>query len=268
MIPPADEYRKIILATLLPVLEECPDVLGAWEGGSAANDTTDQFSDIDLCVLARAPIQDIIELTEYALRGFGVSHGWQPSKSFWGEGLVQRVIVLKDAPPFFCVDVSVFDEGHPALLAEFLEVERHGSPRILFDRSGLIRGGHTDAAALFARQQLRVNDLSNGFPIFKSLALKELARGNPIDAIGFYQNGLLRPFIEVLGMLRRPFRYDFGMRYLHRSFSPEEQRLIEDLSYVPAAADLPGRILKLEEAFRSAVDKAKARKTLELSSAP
>lgn len=191
-----------------------------------------------------------------------VSHTWQPNKSFWGEGMLQRVVVLKDSPKYFSVDIAVFDHAHTQLLQDFLEVERHGQPVIFFDKLNLIKTGHTDAAELFKRQQLRVSELSDGFPIFKSLALKEIERGHSIDAISFYQTGLVKPFVEVLGMIHRPFKFDFGMRYIHKSFSKEDQALIEDLSYVSSFKDLPDKILKVEMAFEAAINQVRNRRGL------
>lgn len=262
MVLDVEEYRKKILNCILNEIKERPEVLAAWEGGSTANGTKDQFSDIDLCILAKAPIQLIIETVENSLQKFQVSHTWQTSKSFWGEGIVQRVIVLKDSPKFFSVDVAVFDQAYPQLLKDFLEVERHGSANILLDKFDMIKVGHTDASALFERQKIRVSELSQGFPIFKNLVLKEIERGNAIDALGFYQNGLVRPLIEVLGMIHRPFQYDFGMRYIRRSFPVEDQMLIEDLNYVSDFKELPLRINKTERAFMKAVERVKNKTAL------
>ncbi|MGZ5279979.1 MAG: nucleotidyltransferase domain-containing protein [Pseudobdellovibrionaceae bacterium] len=238
------------------------NVLAAWEGGSAATGTRDQYSDIDLCILTNSSLRPILDQVETSLGKLQVSHTWQPLKCFWGEGMMQRVIVLKDSPKHFSVDVAVFDQAHPQLLKDFLEVERHGQPLIYFDKSGLVMPVHTDAIALFKKQQARAEELSQGFPIFKTLVLKEMDRGQAIDAISFYQNGLVRPFIEVAGMIYRPFKSDFGMRYIHKTFPKGVQELIEDLSYVSNVSELPNKILKVEKAFNEAVMRVKNRTAL------
>lgn len=254
-----EQYREQVLKIILDEIMSSSEILAAWQGGSAATRTQDQFSDIDLCILATSSPMLVLDRIEKILEKMKVSHTWQPNKSFWGEGMLQRVVVLKDSPKYFTVDIAVFDHAHPQLLKDFLEVERHGQPLIYFDKSNLIKPGHTDSTALFKRQQLRVNELSDGFPIFKSLTLKEIERGHSIDAISFYQNGLVRPFVEVLGMIHRPFKFDFGMRYIHKSFPKEDQALIEDLSYVSSFKDLPEKILKVEIAFITAVNNVRSR---------
>ncbi len=257
------EYRNQVLRISLDELKPSSDILAVWEGGSAATGTKDQFSDIDLCILASSPPKTILDRVEKSLGTLGVSYTWQPMKSPWGEGLMQRVIVLKDSPKYFFVDVGVFDQAYPQLLQDFLEIERHGQPVIHFDKAQYIKPGHTDAAAMFKRQQLRAQELKQGFLIYKSLVLKEIERQHPIDAIAFYQNGLVKPLIELLGMIYRPYKFDFGMRYIHRSFPQETQKLIEELNYIANFKDLPERVLKVETAFNEAIQKVSSRKVLE-----
>lgn len=62
--------------------------------------------------------------------------------------------------------------------------------------------------------------------------LKELDREHSIDAFAFYFSGLVRPLVEVMGMLHRPFRFDFGLRYLHRTFPMKDQDTIKRFLYV------------------------------------
>lgn len=260
-----EDYKKQVRKQILENIELLPEVVAAWEGGSAANGSGDQYSDIDLCLLTRVPLQAVLNKVESLLQKFEVIHKWQPSKSAFGDGIIQSVFVLNNAPQYFFVDVAVFDQAFPQLLKDFLEIERHGRPIIYFDKENAIKPGHTDAEALFKRQQIRVNDLKNGFPIFKTLVLKEIDRGLAIDAIGFYQNGLVRPLIEVLGMIYCPYTADFGMRYIHKTFPLDQQKLIEDLNYVSKVQDLHEKIAKAEKAFEDAVRQVQSRSHVKAS---
>ncbi|MBX3016926.1 MAG: hypothetical protein KF767_03475 [Bdellovibrionaceae bacterium] len=256
--------KEVVLNNIVSLLKDRPEIHAAWEGGSQATGFVDEFSDIDLCVVADAPIQGVIERVQRMLEEkFGVSHTWQTAKSGWGEGIAQRVIVLKNAPEFFSVDLGVMDRAVPQAYGMFLEVERHGTPRILFDKGGILHERHADAAEIFARQTVRAEELRQGFPIFKSLTLKELRRGHPIDAISFYQNGLVRPLVEVMAMNYRPYRWDFGLRYLHRDFPEAEQKLIQELSYVADVADLPAKVARAEAEFLKAIAVFKGKRSLE-----
>lgn len=257
-------FRQTVLEVMLNEIQARPEIHAAWEGGSQATGFVDEYSDIDLCVVADAPIQNVIENVHSVLdQKFGVSHFWQTAKSAWGEGVAQRVIVLKNSPEFFSVDLGVMDRAVPSAYEMFLEVERHGTPRILFDKAGLLGERHADAAAIFSRQRIRAEELSQGFPIFKSLVLKEIRRGNSIDAIAFYQNALVRPLVEVMAMKYRPYRSDFGLRYLHRDFPAAEQKLIQELNYVRDLADLEAKVSRAEAAFDRALAEFRQKTSLE-----
>lgn len=257
-----ENYRKKVLKVILDEVQPASDILAAWEGGSSATGTKDQFSDIDLCLLTDASQKSVLDRVEKSLQLLQISHTWQPAKSFWGEGLMQRVVVLKDSPKYFSVDIGVFSVAHPQLLKDFLEIERHGHPIVYFDKVGAIVPTHTDTNELFRRQQARAEELNQGFPIFKSLVLKEIERGKAIDAISFYQNGLVRPLVEVLGMIYRPYKFDFGMRYIHSSFPDEDRQLIEKLCYVASLAELSDNVVKVEQAFDRALQLVRERKSI------
>jgi hypothetical protein len=257
-----ENYRKNIFRIVQDNIEPIPEVIAAWEGGAAANGTLDQYSDIDLSVLAKTPLRSVLNTIETALETIGIDYGWQAKSSFFGDGMIEKVIVLKDSPKFFSVDVHIFDLADTNLLKEFMEIERHGEPRVLFDKKNLIKTGHTDPEVLFRKHQERVEQLAQGFPIFKTLALKAIERGHEVDALGFYQNALVRPLIEVLGMIYRPFKSDFGMRYINSSFPPKFQKLIKNLNYVSSFEDLPTKILEAEDAFQRAVSLVKEKTEL------
>jgi hypothetical protein len=258
-----EDYRKLVLKVIFDDIQASDDILAAWEGGSAATGTKDQYSDIDLCLLTNAGLMQVLDRVEASLEKLGITHRWQTQKCFWGEGMMQRVLFLKDAPKHFLVDIAVFDQTNPQLLKDFLEIERHGNPILHFDKGHYIQLGHTDSKALFKRQQTRADELKQGFLVFKTLVLKEYDRKQPIDALSFYQNGIVRPLIEVLGMIHRPFKFDFGMRYLHKHFPLELQELIKELSYVAHADELPKKVLKAEKAFYEAIETVKAKTSLE-----
>lgn len=257
-------YRKKILEIIQSHAQPLSSVLAMWEGGSAATGTLDQYSDIDLCLLTDGLQQDILDQIQTCLeKKVGVAHTWQTAKSFWGEGLKQRVMVLKDSPKFFFVDVGVFSTAHPQLLQEFLEVERHGHQLVYFDKVGAVRPLNTDAETLFKKQQARVTELSAGLPIFVSLVEKELQRGQFIDALAFYQNGVLRPTIEVMGMIHRPYKYDFGMRYLHRHFPEEARQLVYQLSYISGPDALIKELQTAKATFAQYAQQVKSRLSIE-----
>ena len=122
-------------------------------------------------------------------------------------------------------------------MANFLERERHGEPIVWLDRRGTIKARPVDEAELAKRRRHLLGQLRGKVPVYAMLVDKELARGHPLEALGFYQV-LVRALIDLLGMQHRPERFDFGWRYVERELPEDAQALIARHAFVADAAAL------------------------------
>ena len=207
-------------------------LLAAFEGGSAATGRADEYSDIDLNIVARGQVHpSLFDCVERLVREVGaITHLWHNAELPW-PGTVQRFYFIEGAPRFFVLDcVLLVPEAAP----ELLEVERHGNAQVLFDRAGCLQPRQLDRAAHGRRMARRLAQMDGSRPLYRMLVDKELARARPLDAFGFYL-ALLRMNVELAGMLHRPDRFDFGWRYLHVDL-PES--LAAELQSVTCGADL------------------------------
>ena len=107
-------------------------------------------------------------------------------------------------------------------------------------------------ASLKIKQRKRLEEIEAAFPVYQTEVLKELDRGHAIDTFAFYFGGIVRPLVELMGMIHRPFRYDFGLRYIHKTFPEAEQKAIENLLYVKAMNDLKERMIEVDRLFQEA----------------
>lgn len=233
-------FRQRIFAAVVPALEAEPGVRACWEGGSVALGRADAYSDIDLYALADAVFHEAVQDTfERALAGaVTIAHTWRVAPSSFPE-VTQRIHLLADAPRFFAVDCAVLP-AHAAL--QFLERERHGQPRVLFDHDGQVTAPPLDRVRHDTRLRQRLAQIRAAWPVYRMIVEKELARGRALDAIGFYFNGLLRPLLELVGMRHRPERFDYGWRYLHHELPLPLQRELQDLAYVADPAQLGAQL--------------------------
>lgn len=258
-------YREQIVSNLVSSVQANDNVYAAWEGGSAANGTLDEFSDFDFNIVAdEGAINETFDRIESSLNTVSrVQHVWAEGGSAWPE-LTQRIYILEDSPKHFFVDVSVFPRQEETLLQEFMQTERHGTPVVLFDKPGLITPRPADKVAIELRQKKLLKKYTAGFPVFEIEVYKELDRGNNIDALAFFQMALLKPTVEVLGILYRPFQFDFGLRYLNRSFPRETYDFIEECMYMRDAEALRTNTARIKDLFYKAARKAE--KILEIRS--
>lgn len=245
-----NDFKKKTLEALVESLRGDSRARAVWEGGSAANGTSDDFSDIDLMIVCEDSSDPLFDVVEAALESVSpITHRYlEPPTTIW-PGCSHRLYFLAGAPKHFFVDVAILPRSSEGLLAEFLQVERHGTPVVHFDRDDLIQPRSADPAALKIRQRKRLAEIEGAFPIYRTEVLKELDRGQTIDAFGFYFGGLVRPVVELMGMLHRPFKFDFGLRYLHRTFPERDQAAVERLLFVRSAQDLEARVAEVERMF-------------------
>lgn len=206
--------RGLLTAAMGEALAEQPWALAAWLGGSDATGRCDRFSDIDLvCIVEDDAVERTFETVRDGLvRLSPIDMEWRVPGPAW-HGHEQVFWRLRDVDPHLIIDVVVIKASSlPA--QRFLEPERHGRPRVLFDRGGWVAAVPMDASAHEAKLRARLDRLRVTFPMFQPLVTRAIERGQPCDAAYFYTQLTLLPTVEVLRMRHCSERFDFGMRYL------------------------------------------------------
>jgi hypothetical protein len=241
--------RDAILAAAGPALDSMSAVRAAWVGGSEATGRMDQYSDIDLVALAADDaVEDVFAVLESTLTELSpIEHKLRIPQTPW-PGLEQVIYRLRDAGPHLLVDFAVIKLSTPPS-GRFQERERHGSPRILFDRDGLLEPVALDLAAQGAKMAAKLADLRTRFPLFQTLVLRAIERGQPVDAIHFYMNFTLRPVIDLLRIAHCPERFDFGPRYLDLDLPAGAAAAVRRLSYSPELEALRAHMREAESLF-------------------
>ena len=228
----ASQYRRRVTARVVAALRDEPEVEALFEGGAAARGRADEYSDIDLMVVAPPERAGrLFALAEEALGDIApITHVWSVEPPGFPD-MAQRFYFLADAPRFFAFDCSVLS---PAAATTFLERERHGEPIVWLDRRGTITARPVDEVVLARRRRHRLDQVRGMVPVYAMLVDKEMARGHPLEALGFYQV-LVKVLIELLGMQHRPERFDFAWRYVERELPADAQALIARHAYIGGA---------------------------------
>jgi len=147
--------------------------VAAWEAGSAATGTTDEYSDIDLNVLCACDIDEAFSLIESAMPP--ITHRYvEPAGSVGG--LIHRIYFHDDAPKHFFADVGVLLETSRDTLDELMVIERHGNPVVYFDDQDLLHPHPIDKVRWQAKLEARMIELEASFPIYVLQVLKPLDR--------------------------------------------------------------------------------------------
>ncbi len=251
--------RADILVALRDALEPLPYVNAMWEGGAAAFNRVDQWSDIDLQLdVDDGRVQDAVGALEHALQRISsIDVRYEIPRPTW-HGHWQAFYRLHDAGPYLLLDLTVME--HSAA-NRFSEPETHGTAVVHFDRAGVVRQDPHDPDLLGRRIADRLAQMRASFDLFQVLTLKELNRGNTIEALAFYNGHTLRPLVEALRILHSPARHGFHTRYIHYDIPPHDLERLQRLAFVADAHALRLAWKEAGEWFRETVARIDERGT-------
>ncbi len=223
-------FRTKVKQTLCKSLQPIPDVLAAWEGGSAAFGIEDEFSDIDLNFLldSEADIDSFFLLVESTLESVSpvlVSHDEPPGRYF----------KLKDGGDYLLVDVCVY---LPGSYVDCLNIERHGKIQPLFDKDHWLSSKPTSESSSDAFRSKRLESLKGWFSLSQLFVRKTINRSQEVEALAAFWGYTLKPLVELLRMRYCPERWDFGMRYLQRDLPGPVYQKLQDIMFVKDFFDL------------------------------
>jgi len=206
------------------------------ECGSAAFGRADHLSDLDLGVVVRdGHVAPCFEAVEAALRGLApIERTYCPDPGSWAQ-LTQRFYRLAGVSPYLVVDVCVFEASVPDKVDH---PEVHGEARVIFDRGGHQVFEPRDAPAEAARLLGLREQLADRWEMLRRLPLKELQRGKPLEAMGFYQGLQQRILLELLRMKHAPERHGFHTRLIHFDLPEEVQDRLEPLFFLVDPVEL------------------------------
>lgn len=205
--------RPTILHALRATLEPRRDVLAMWEGGAAAFDRVDEWSDIDLQIVCEDDrVEETFDAVESTLTDLApIEKRFRLPEPTW-HGHAQAFYRLEGTSPFLMIDLLIMKRSAGGRLRE---QETHGTSVIRFDKEGLLGEEHIDRAAMRAQIGKRLAQMEATFELFQPLVLKELNRGNDIEAVQYYHGMTLRPLLELLRINHAPARYTFHTRYVY-----------------------------------------------------
>lgn len=240
--------RETILNAVENALQPLAFVHALWQGGAAAFDRLDEWSDIDLMVIVDDDrVTDTITALEAALQALSPIDIRNELPAPTWHGHWQAFYRLRDTSPFLFIDCVVLKRSNPN---RFLEIELHGHAVAHFDK-----GDFTQPPPLSVENHLellkkRFEAVKTKFDLFHYvMTQKELNRGNGMDALAYYHAFTLRPLVEVLRIQHDPARHDFYIRYAKYDLPPEVVARLEPLFFVANSDDLAVKLTQAGQFF-------------------
>jgi predicted nucleotidyltransferase len=239
--------RNDVTAAIARALEPLDYVYAMWEGGAAAFDRVDEWSDIDICVSAEDDrIEEPFAVVEEAIESMApIELKYEVTGPKLGE-YVQAFYRLEGGGPYMLVDFAVFKHSAKDKL---LEPELHGAAKWHFNKKGAVTVPSLDREAFREKVSASLESLPKRVDMFAAFIPKEIKRGNLVAAVDFYQRFLLGALAQALRLKYNPARYDFGVRYVYHDLPPEVVKRFESLYVIRDADDLAAKYEKARRWF-------------------
>lgn len=236
-----ENTREKIVNALIKLYEPIEEVYAAWENGSIAFNRLDDYSDIDLAVeCEKEIIPSLIEKTEKVLEEIiGIDFKYVIKNNFFA-GMDQVFYRFKNTSPFLLLDIGFLRHGEPK--ESFIQPEIHGEVKVHFDKIGMTETKELEKGEWDKKMMERVIALKERYEVFRIMPLKEIPRENYVDSFAFYFSFYLNTLVELLRIKYKPFRYNFGLRYLKYDLPPQEFKELEPLVFVKDGNDLKEKI--------------------------
>ena len=240
---------EVLRAALLPLAY----VNAAWLGGSDAFGRADELSDVDLQVdVDDGYVAATFGAVEAALAAASpiVARLVMPMPTWHGHA--QRFYRLRDTAETTAVDVVVFERSDPRRY--YNQPERHGHPRVLFDRAGVVRPTPLDPGELARTLARTVAGIRERLAFTLPQVAKDVRRGDALAALDSYHRHVLAPLVTLYRVRHAPARHDFGARYTGDDLPPEVQKTLVELSFVAGLDDLAAKLPRAERLLRDLLD--------------
>ncbi|MBS1492508.1 MAG: nucleotidyltransferase domain-containing protein [Bacteroidetes bacterium] len=238
-----ENIREKIVNSLVKLYEPIEDVYAVWENGSTAFNRLDDYSDIDLAVeCEKEIIPSLIEKTEKLLEEVvGIEARYEIKQNPF-PGMEQVFYKFKNTSPFLLLDIGFLRHGENK--EGFIQPEIHGEVKVHFDKIGMTEVKELEKGEWDKKMAARVELIRKRHEVFGIMPLKELPREQYVDAFAFYYGFYLNTLVELLRIKYKPFRYNFGLRYLKYDLPPEVFAEVEPLVFMKDPEDMKNKIHK------------------------
>lgn len=209
-----------------------PDVVATWVCGSSVTGGYDDWSDLDVELLASPGtfVAVFDRLLSSYRELFAPSSIWHIPESV--DPAVRQIISAIDADPGSLsaptriLDVVVRDCDESS---RRVDVVRHGPPLVLHDPGGVVELGPESVSDQERQIADTITQIRQRREVGQWLVNRAVARGQLPEALSLYLRFALTPVVQLLRIRDCPRRHDYGLRYLRTDLSPADAARIDTL---------------------------------------
>ena len=222
--------RNIIIHKLIESLKSIDHIQAMWEGGAAAFNRIDKWSDIDLYILSDinkinqifAEVEDVLSSLSPIIQKYEVLDSSYPNTK-------QVFYRLRDSSKYLIIDLVILTQKSSE---KFIDPEIHGKVIFYFNKTNNLKPAKINEQKLEIKLEKRLKRLKIKFEMFNCFVQKEINRKNYLEALMLYQRITLLILIEVLRIKYTPFHHDFKVQYISYELPKKLIKKLENLSFI------------------------------------
>lgn len=217
--------RNDLVNIMKPWAIENPSIIAAWEGGSAATNRMDQFSDLDLSLIVKDDCVETVftDLESFLLKHFTIINQYRVPEPAW-HGVSQCFYHIDQVEPFIYLDIAVIKESHPEKL---MEQDRHGIAKVWFDKNHVYDPTPSTLKDVINRGKTMYFSVTQTDFLIITEVEKGIARNHFMDVFPTYYSFISRHLSVMLNLTYRPEKVDFGLRYARLDYKKRDSDLID-----------------------------------------
>ena len=245
--------REQIIQAITQGLENDPAVFALWLEGADSNDVLDEYSDIDIVADAKDGDEEtVLEKVGEILKSIGKLDleflNPQPHPK-----LRYKVFHLKDTSEFLLIDVCIQSHSRDF---EFTEDNKYESPKVLFDKNGVIKFSKVDEDKLKKEICESLTSLENTF-FQRSKIKKYILRKKYLEAFAYYNKNVLEPLVELLRICHTPIIREYHLVHISDHLPKDKVAELEKLYRITSLDDISQNVKLAENMFMEAMKEAR-----------
>ncbi|HEX4921372.1 MAG TPA: hypothetical protein VFV92_11605 [Candidatus Bathyarchaeia archaeon] len=228
--------RSDIIDALVKTLAHVDYVQAFWEGGAAAWNRVDKWSDIDAYLLVDdGKVSETFKIVETVLTTLSpIKQKYLVTRSPW-PGVSQAFYSLELASEYLVLDLAILTSSSST---KFLEPAIHGKSIFYVNKLGIDQEPTVDLKAFQKKSEEDMDALKQRFQMFSNFVEKEIKRENSLEALEYYRTIIVPSLVQALRAKHTPMHYDFRMRYIQYELPVEIVKKLENLCFVSGLRDL------------------------------
>lgn len=224
-----DIDRKTIIDKIITTLKPLNFAYAMWEGGAAAYNRVDDWSDINLNIVVNDDyVEEIFNAVDNALKSLStIEYKYFLPQPAW-HGHSQAFYQLANSSKYLIVNLLIIKHSSSN---KFLETEVHGNVVVYFDKI-FITPHNIDTKGFFKKIQIRIKDIENREQLIETIVNKQLNRKNYIEAFDYYYSSLLDLLVEILRIRYSPYHYNFKALNISYDLPEDVVKSLKELIFV------------------------------------